>query len=785
MRNVKRSDSIPKTPSLHSHFTKGPTFSTITTSRLNSHDYLSSSSQPKLPSREFSNGPSASASSLRGSEAPSSHHTLTGGRSSQMTTNANTPSQSAKSTISLSHTYFSQGDDSTTAVTNVDLTPRSSPSRQSSSVRLSTPALSSFISLRSTPIPTPQHSMTGHTMSNASTRPNSIANGRYVGQRNPLLNFGYASSYTSDHPLSQVPGYDHASDHYESDNARYYHSSQSNSVATAPSTIRSLSNRGSVNQYQPPSYEEASMLESLSNVATLNSSLASAAITAPIQEPSDTEGCAAEIDPSLAGYNNMCGNCGERTQFSHNGTRSSDGSVTQRHNAYLHGSNVNPSHEQSQSHHSVGNRGAEVGTANAIVQSDHEVHIGHGPQLRSKDVSRLTSFDGAQRPMATSTPSRRSAVLNTRHAQTAEDTRERFDGRFKLPRDLPARENFTGVPAPSSSWNDIAASRARPNLDVASSENNSPRYSVASHYSPQRKKSDGENFAIYSTHSSPARSHTHGYRSGSGVSSSVQSSPGHGYSSARRASTPALYDGTRKKLSGGQIMDGRYDSARHSDYRVGHPEESSSDSEGRYHNRDAYLSSEGGHGEMCTTHDDKTPHVRMPMSGKHAGIRSHKPSHPHDYYSDPETSPEHHYQRMHGHTKPRLVKVIETPKQRKKRVVYLASERSSPEEIYYPESGLFTTPRQPSRRRRVVSVVGSRNRGSMSRGEEGVRVARIREGVRPRKVYVEQPSEPVEKVYIVERESGSDLDQLETIEVSIGRTNSCVNCKKRLTLRGL
>jgi hypothetical protein len=115
-----------------------------------------------------------------------------------------------------------------------------------------------------------------------------------------------------------------------------------------------------------------------------------------------------------------------------------------------------------------------------------------------------------------------------------------------------------------------------------------------------------------------------------------------------------------------------------------------------------------------------------------------------------------------------MVKVVNTPKLRKRQVVYVAPENTPPEEIYYSESGsgLFT-PRRTSHGRRVVGVVESRSGRSLSRGDRGVRVARVR-GSRPRKVYVEQPSEPVKRVYIVERESESesDLERIETIEVS-------------------
>ena len=629
MRNVERSDSIPRTPSSHSHSTfKGPPSPPITACRLNSHEYPPSSSQPKLLTREFSNNPSASSLPLHGIRTPSSHHTLTnGGRSSQMTTTSlttnnthanmpssqhsltnggrssmttlitnntdtDTPSHSSKSTTSPSHTYSSQGS-STTAVTKEDLTPKSSPSssRQPSSIRLSTPALSSYASLKSTPIPTPQHSVTGHTMSGASyRRPNSITSGRYdAGPRSPSN--GYASSINaSDQLLSQEPGYDGSSDHYESDRVRYYHSSQPSSVATAPSIIRRLSSRGSVSHYRPPTYEEASVIPPYSNRATANSSFVAPTtiLSAPI-EPSDTKGCAIEVDPNVAGCvnDNTCCHCGERTEqasSNNNVTRSSHGTAAQRQvHAPIY--NANPSHEQSESDHSAGSRGARV---DSVVRSDHE--MGHGPRVQSKDVSNVTSFNGAQTPMATSTPSRRSAVLNMRHihAQAPYDAREKLNERFKASRDLPERENTAGMPAPSL-HNNIPASRSRP---MASNENNFQRYSsTAASLSPQnqRKRSD-EGYMVYSTHSSPARSHVHGYSSG--VSSNAQSSPGRGYSNARRASSPALYASARKKSYGKRIVK-EHVRARHSENIGRYSEDSSSDSsEERHHDGDAYLSTE-------------------------------------------------------------------------------------------------------------------------------------------------------------------------------------------------
>ena len=499
------------------------------------------------------------------------------------------------------------------------------------------------------------------------------------------------------------------------------------------------------------------MIPSLSNRATDSSSLAPSAVSAPIQ-PHDSEGCPFEINSTVAGQNARYHRDGRTAQVSCNDIESSDDSVTQGHTyAAPSFNNANPSHEQSQN---TGSRRAQADTA-STMQSDCE--MGQGPYSRNRDTSKMMSFNGAQTPMATSTPSRRSAVLNARHihAQTPYDAREKLNERFKLSRDLPERENSMRMPA-SSIHSNIPASRTRPNVDVPPT---SRRYSSTSAgHSPQnQRKKNGEDLMVYSTHSSPACSHAHGYSSG--VSSSVQSSPGRGYFNTRRASSPALYTNAHQKSYRERIVKD-HGRVGHSDNRGGYPEDSSSESgEERYHHyRDAYLSSEGN-GEVCATHDNRTPcvHVHVPVSARRINTRRHKPSHyHHDHYTDPETSPEHHY---HGHTKPQVVRVINTPRPRKERVVYLASDDPPPEEIYYSESGsrLFT-PHQASHGRRMVGVVGSRNGRSVSRGE-GVRVAQLRRGGRPRKVYVEQPSEPVKRVYILEQESGSDLEQFETIEV--------------------
>ena len=720
----------------------------------------------------------------------SSHHALTdGGRSSQITTttlttnntDTNTPSHSLESTFSPAHTTYSRRGSSTTAVTKVGVTPKSSPgnsSGQLSSVCLSTPALSSYASLKSTPIPTPQHSVTGHTMSVGSFRRPSLITHSVVthGPSN-----GYpSSSNASDQLTSRVPGYDYsASDQYENDRMEYYHSSRPTSVATAPSTIRRITTRGSVNQCRPPSYEQARMIPPESNRATANSSFViPSAISAPPLEPSDTEGRATENVPSVAVCSdNACRHCGEKTaRVSCKETRSSQGSTTQG-RVYVPSYNANPSHEQSQqSHHSTeSSRGAaQVDTANSLVQSDHE--MGHGPyHVRSVGTSNVMSFNGAQTPMATSTPSRRDAVLNARHvhAQKPYYARDKLSERFKDSRDsreLSEGENeVAGVGIPASSK--TAAGRSRP---VASNQNTFPRYSStpASH-SPQNQRKSSEDFTAYSTHSSPTRSQAQYYCGySSGVSSSAQSSPGHGYSSTRRASSPALYytDARRKSYGERIVQEHGNGKARHSDNNMGrYPEDSSGDSgEERNHDRNAYLSSEG-HGEAYAVHDDRTPHVHVhvPTSARRVSIRRRQPSSHYcdDHYSDSETSPEHHY---HGHAKPQVVKVVKTPKLRKRQVVYLASKDMPPEEIYYSKSGsgLFT-PQQISHGRRVVGVVESRNGRSLSRDDRRVRVARVR-GSKPRKVYMEQPSEPVKRVYIVERESESesDLEQIETIEVS-------------------
>ena len=755
----------PNTPSSHHTLTNGgrsSQMSLITNNTdpdtLSSHHSLTNSwrsSQHTLPN-----------------DGRSSQHTITnGGQFSQMiatsltscTTNTSTPSHSSKSATSLSHTHSSQGS-STTAVTKAGLTPNSSPggSRQPSSIRLSTPALSSFASLKSTPLPTPQHSEIGHTMSGASfRRPSLIASGR--GPRGPSN--GYASSSNA----PDQPGYcGSALDHNESDHVRYPYSSRPTSIATVPSTIiRRQSTRGSINRYRPPSYDEARMIPSYSNRATANSSsIPPSAMSAPL-EPSDIEGCATEIGNSVAECtnNNACHHCGERTTqvTSRNGTRSSHGSMTHR-QIYAPSYNANSLREWSQNHHNAESGGTQVDTGHALVQSDHE--MGHGPYARSGDTSNMTSFNGPQTPMATSTPSRRNAVLNARHihAQTPHCARDKLSERFKASKEPTDRENAARTGVPASSKN-IPTSASR--------ENDFRRYSsTAASHSPQSERKDNEDFTVYSTHSSPARSHAHGYSSGASLS--AQSSPGRGYSnSTRRASSPALYSNARRKSYYGERIVREHGRARHSgDY----PEVFSSDSdeERRHHldQQETHLSPEGPDEELATcTHDDRTPHVHVhvPVNARHVSIKRHKPSHYRDdHYSDPETSPEHHY--CHGHSKPRVVKVIETPKLRKKQFVYIASDDPPPEEIYYSESGLgLFTPQQASHGRRVVGVVEGRNGRSVSRargGDGGVRVTRLRGRSRPRKVYVEQPSEPVKRVYIVEQESGSDLEQFETLEVS-------------------
>ena len=722
----------------------------------------------------------------------SSHHALTdGGRSSQITTttlttnniDTNTPSHSSESTTSPAHPTYSRRGSSTTAVTKVGLTPKSSPgnsSGQPSSVCLSTPALSSYASLKSTPIPTPQHSATGYVTSAASFhQPSSIASGRHnVVSCDPSN--GYASSSNaSDQLISRVPGYDgSASDHYANDRMGYYHSSQPTSVSTAPSTIRRMTTRGGVDQYRPPSYEQARTIPSESNRATANSSfiVPSAISTVPL-EPSDTEGRATENGPSLAVSNdNAYRHCGEKTaQVSYKETRPSQQSLTQRRiYAPSYNTNPNPSQEQSQqSHPSTESRGApRVDMANSLLQSDHEMGHGPGPyHVRSVDASNVMSFNGAQTPMATSTPSRRDAVLNARHvhAQRPYYGRDKLSERFKDSRESSEGENKTaGVRIPASY--DTPACRSRP---VASNQNTFPRYSSTptAGRSPQNQRKSSEDFTAHSTHSSPIRSQAQYYCGySSGVSSSVQSSPGHGYSSTRRASSPALYyTDARRKSYGERIVQERGNGrARHSDNNnMGRYSEgfSGDSDEERNHDRNVYLSSEG-RDEAYAARDDRTPHVHVhvPRNARHVSIRRRRPSSHYrdEHYSDSETSPEHQY---HGHAKPRVVKVVKTPK---RQVVYLASEDTPPEEIYYSESGsgLFT-PRQTPHCRKVVGVVESRNGRSLSRGDRGVRVARVR-GSRPRKVYVEQPSDPVKRVYIVERESESesDLEQIETIEVS-------------------
>ena len=455
-------------------------------------------------------------------------------------------------------------------------------------------------------------------------------------------------------------------------------------------------------------------------------------------------------------------------QVSHDETKSSDGSVTRKHFVYVHSCNASPSHEHGASHH--GHRGAQVhieeespdSLPNRPMHSDHEV--GHKHQLRDRDFLRVMSFDGAQRPMATSTPSRRNTAMSSRHTQTRTPHKTR-DGTFKLSSNLTRRETVMGSSAPSLCKDaDANANRTKSNFGVGSAEYNPTRHSSSiSSQSPRKRGAEGYTAA---THSSPAHSYTP--VSSSGMTSSVHSSPAHGHSNVRRSRSPGVSASIHKRSYGRSAVD-HHASRRQSSNRVRHPTDSSTGSEERYHHRTTHRPSNGV-GRSATVHD-RTPRAYdvATSSAKHTGTRRYKSSHARHPYSEPDTSPEHNDVRVH--MKPQVVKVIETPKL-KKRVVYLASSTSSPEEVYYSEPGLFT-PRSTSQRRRVVGTAGSSSR-STSRGNKGAGVR----GARPRKVYVE-PTDSVERVYIVQHGSDgsrSDQDQYETLEVNENDTVMSVQC---------
>lgn len=418
-------------------------------------------------------------------------------------------------------------------------------------------------------------------------------------------------------------------------------------------------------------------------------------------------------------------------------------------------------------HVEIGNPPANTSQS---TQTDGEL----GRDLQLREVSKPMISSGVQTPLTTSTPSRMSALLNSKHSQvrsTDEERREKHDGNFKLLRKFSKKEIST------------AASSDRVN-SVASDEDDPLRYSLpAVSHSPKSRRVRSTDTCMYTASSprSPTHSHTHGTLS-SDTSLSVHSSPAHRhtYSDARRASNPGLSATVHAKKPYRHPTLSRHKS-RH--LHVADPVElttdssSSSDSQdGGYHERTRHFIP--GRSSGCVncaraTCDDRTPLAHMlptKATCKYdaSGRRESSEIFQHDHYSESDTSPEHHDTHILRHSKPQLVKVIKTPQlKEEKRVVYLASSStSSSEELYYSEPGQLVKPKSTNQQKRVVSIArrASGNKTSRNR-DDRLKEIHVR-AVRPRKVYV-KPAKPGKRVYIVEQNSGESESDLDQFEVSL------------------
>ena len=746
------------------------------------------------------------------SHSVSHHHSLAAGV--QSTQLIDTPSHvhSLKSS-SPSHSYTTpQTPSSVTLITAASAkktattdfnSPISSPIRNPSSLKLSNPALLS--SINSTPVPTPQHSTTSLAKSNARTNSDGLESHF---SSDPSSNIVCVSGFTSDDHFQSETYNIKSPEHYlgkedgGDSTGHCYYPTQSNSLRSVPpSRISSFNDRSSLNQYRVPSYHSEQARSGVYVRRESDGSLSqhssghkpdmqdvrrsSSDVVRPDSAPNKSlNGASLEQRVADCSHDNQslidqfCPNCRERAKKTSrylNERRFSDCFVTDRHTAspYSCGSTCGSSCEEKGNHKCVQNgrknlRGeverneVEESLAGQCTQTDPDVHGGQRRKFGSSDFSQSISFSKTQRPMATSTPSR-NTVINSRLTQTRSPANggDKSKGKVvNLARNVSKRGSFNTPCLPTSDDGTDTF------VGVASNKFNSLRQtpSVGSH-SPKRKRSTEMHAA--STQSSPTHSHVYGFNTD--TFSSAHSSPALRHSDVRRASSPGSSASSHKMKAYRRVaVDDNRESQRTA-YNVRLPTDTSSDSEESYHEVATHWTPSR---PTSAAHDNvvhSTPCAHRPTSAKRNSIRQYEPSREHmhvhsDHYIEQDNNmPEHLHVYVHGdgRVKTPVVKVIETPKvKKKKRVVYLASSPTpSPDEVYYTRGGSRFTPKLTSRRKRVVDIAQGAETGGRSAGR----------GARKKRVYLE-PTRPKKRVYVVEQSSGgsgSDAEHLNTLEVSL------------------
>ena len=475
----------------------------------------------------------------------------------------------------------------------------------------------------------------------------------------------------------------------------------------------------------------------------------------------------------------MCLHCANgATNGFRDGSRFSDGTMSHDTDpVYNYSSNERgSSFQKPRTTRPIGNGYARVGMDNpAAVKRGTPVQLtqpdqrgaGHERKWSDLELPKPVSFDGAQRPIAASTPSRMNVATPTTglrpcRPQTPRETRENVDGRFKLSKNF---ENGVASPFPRSIPAAESGSTHQSNgpthqSNMYPTSKNPRRYPSSDDvvYSPKRKR--GPELHASRALDSPRYSCSHVVVQGStsDAYSSVQSSPAgrYYYSDTRRASSPVLLANT---------------------HRVGRKAYGERPPAGQKHHvnreRDSESSTDSDSEKESDFQERGLPlaHVTSTAAGvagtNHMSTRSKRCKTLQRCCEHASDSSSEHHSHACTHGQPRVVKVVKTPRHSSKRqVVYLAT---SPEEVYFSEPGQSTSKSTRSQQRRKVIGVArgaSTLRRNMRRGERS-EVSRVR-GMRRRRMCGE-PTVPVKEVYVVDREedvSGSDLEPVESLEVS-------------------
>ena len=722
------------------------------------------------------------------------------------TSSGRTAQRSSKSTAAVKETMADKH------------SPSSSPTTSAVSLGHSTPALSAH-SMDNTPLPTPckQPAILSHTNTTAQLKSNVY--GGYFGSNpsstnvcvsdftpsNDLLEGG---SSNENFPASWKQGSRYSTHHH---NHHLVQPTRSSGFSIPSSRINSFDNRSSLgNEDRPSSYHsdikpdvcgvhqhtrsDGPLCHHFGNVerhkcdnvhvATWtgsNRAICGSTYSSTLHSPANS--LAVEIESGMT--DSLCPSCSERAKRDHHDNRRfSDDFVSHQSSASLSscspaslgkGQTQNRFHPKIKdiNHYQLAQGDDSVRRQSPCdVQARPERHMGGG-DFSAKSTS--INVNRAQRPVATSTPSRRRAELNSRRMQTQTPYREVAQGRetlmeesVTLPQGMGKTEHF----AAPSLRNNV---KAKQSVSKASNESSPVRVRHSSDFPscfPKRRRND-EMYAT-STHSSPACSRVRG--SDSDTYSSAHSSSALRYSEVRRASSPVLSTNIHSSVRSRREPTINY---RHTTdrerlaYLTPLPSDSSTDSESSYHERGTPSRRTGSLDDVIT------PHAHIHTSSKRASNRVGKPLREHVHYSKPDSGLEHLHIYVHGHgdAKPQVVKVVEAPKIKKKRVVYLTSRTPSPrEEVQFSvEPGRFT-PRASSQRKRVAGIAEGIGGTSAARRRSIDRsyvsgVSRVSgHGRRKKRVYLEPTSSsPEKKVYLVEQSSDgtdSDPEQFGILEVS-------------------